>query len=81
MALRRAVDVSPQCWGTIWGSISSRSQCTAWCGIGLLLTLLAIVSVTVVYWGRGAIDLESGLPQLEASLIRHLLPCSPCSFS
>lgn len=38
----------------------------------LLITLLAIVSVTAVYWGRGAIDFESGFPQLGASVIRHL---------
>jgi uncharacterized membrane protein (UPF0182 family) len=38
----------------------------------LLITLLAIVSVTVVYWGRGAIELESGFPQLGASVMRHL---------
>lgn len=38
----------------------------------LLITLLAIVSVTAVYWGRGAIELESGVPQLRASALRHL---------
>ena len=40
--------------------------------LALLITLLAIVSVTAVYWGRGAIDFASGFPQLGASVIRHL---------
>ena len=38
----------------------------------LLIILLAVLSATAVYWGRGAIDLEPGFPQLGASVIRHL---------
>jgi uncharacterized membrane protein (UPF0182 family) len=38
----------------------------------LLIIMLAAVSATGVYWGRGAIDLEPGFPQLGASVIRHL---------
>ena len=38
----------------------------------LLLILLAAISAIAVYWGRGAIDIEPGGPQLRASVIRHL---------
>src|SRR5712692_1147008 len=38
----------------------------------LLIIILAAVSATGVYWGRGAIDLEQGFPQLGAPVIRHL---------
>src|SRR5262249_40433247 len=38
----------------------------------LLIILLAAVSATAVYWGRGAINLEQRGPQLRASVIRHL---------
>ncbi len=38
----------------------------------LLITLLAAMTATGVYWGRGAIILEQGVPQLRAPVIRHL---------
>jgi uncharacterized membrane protein (UPF0182 family) len=38
----------------------------------LLIIILAALSATGVYWGRGAIDLKPGFPQLGAPVIRHL---------
>ena len=38
----------------------------------LLIIILAALSATGVYWGRGAIDLQPGFPQLGAPVIRHL---------
>jgi len=38
----------------------------------LLISLLAAVTVTGVYWGRGVIIGEQGIPQLRAPVIRHL---------
>ncbi|MBI3802053.1 MAG: UPF0182 family protein [Deltaproteobacteria bacterium] len=38
----------------------------------LLLIVLAAISAIAVYWGRGAINMEPGGPQLQASVIRHL---------
>lgn len=37
----------------------------------LLITILAAVSAGGVYWGRGAVGLEKGFPQLRAPVIRH----------
>ncbi len=38
----------------------------------LLILILAVLSATAVYWGRGAINFEPGFPQLGAPVIRHL---------